>query len=172
MTISGDEEELMVVVDRRTNIQRWVACGGVALALWGLLALADDLVAAGVLVSAWLCCCGLHASLHARLPAFRRACALPGRGRSLRRCWLQYAVVGAVNACACPALPPCGWPTAVSPYPSRPHPPHSHTSPRPGLQFALPQVDFLASYGDFDMASPEVQADLYEAAPEAWKRNA
>ena len=52
MTISGDEEEVMVVVDRRTAIQRWVACGAVALALWGLLALADELVTAGVLVSA------------------------------------------------------------------------------------------------------------------------
>ncbi|PRW44901.1 rhomboid family intramembrane serine protease isoform B [Chlorella sorokiniana] len=82
MTISGDEEEVMVVVDRRTGIQRWVACGAVALALWGLLALADELVTAGVL------------------------------------------------------------------------------------------VDFIVSYGDLDLASPEVQADLYEAAPEAWKRNA
>ena len=52
MTISGDEEEVMVVVDRRTAIQRWVACGAVALALWGLLALADELVTAGVVVRA------------------------------------------------------------------------------------------------------------------------
>ena len=80
MTISGDEEEMMVVVDRRTNIQRWVVCGGVALALWGLLALADDLVTAGVLVRAG---CDLP-TLSACLGSLQ-GCALPHDWLGLRQ---------------------------------------------------------------------------------------
>lgn len=78
MTISGDEEELMVVVDRRTQLSRWGACGGVALLLWGLFALCDEVVAVGILVRA------TAAAAHAAQPP-HTAGGLPCSGGTLPR---------------------------------------------------------------------------------------
>lgn len=60
-------------------------------------------------------------------------------------------------------------PATCPPVPN-PHPLHCHSPPLPLLS-SPPQLDFF-KYADFDLAPPEIQADLYEAAPEAWKRNA
>lgn len=145
----------MVVVDRRTNIQRWLVCGGMGLALWGLLALADDLVTAGVLVRARMAC------LPACLPAVRVWSCLTG----------CTACVDAAQLAQRPCLQ--GEPRVPS-LPTCPPVPNSHLlrchSPPLSL-FRPPQLDFF-KYADFDLAPPEIQADLYEAAPEAWKRNA
>lgn len=150
MTISGDEEELMVVVDRRTQLARWSACGGVALLLWGLFALSNDLVTIGILVSGRpprrnarpTGCTGLRPT-----PSSGRLPHAPLRPRPPRLYAAARVRMAALLFSPRPAV--CPWPTLAGP--------------------GFLQVDFFESA---NFASPEVQQDLYEIDPDAWRRQA